>query len=89
MATATVDIHDLARRGEAYYSEHLRAKLEPEHKGEFLVLDVETGDYELDTSQAAALERAIAKHPMAVFHIQRVGYRAAARIGARFRRREP
>jgi hypothetical protein len=85
MATATVDIHDLARRGEAYYDEHLRAKIETEHKGEFLVLDVETGDYELGTSQAAALERAIAKHPGTVFHIQRVGYRAAARIGARFR----
>ena len=40
------------------------------------------------TSQASALERAIAKHPGTVFHILRVGHRAAARIGARFRRRE-
>ena len=86
MAEPAVDIKELARRGQEYYDQHLRADLEPEHTGKFLVLDVDAGDYELDESQAAALERAIAKHPGTVFYILRVGYRAAARIGARFRR---
>jgi len=86
MTKTAVDIEEIARRGEEYYDRLLRAKLEPEHKGKYLVLDVDAGDYELDASQLAALDRAEAKHPHGVFHIIRVGYRAVGRIGARFRR---
>jgi len=86
MRRAIADPEAFARRAEAYYAEHLRAKLEPDHKGKFLVLDPETGDYEMDENQAVAFRRAIAKHPNAFFHIMRVGYRTAARMGARFRR---
>lgn len=86
MANTTTDHHELSRRGQAYYDEHLRGKLEPAHNGEFLVLDVETGDYELDTSQIAALDRAEARHPDSVFYILRVGHRTAARIGAQLGR---
>jgi len=85
MAGTAVDPQDLARRGQAYYDEHLRDALEPEHNGEFLALDVETGDYELAATQLEALDRAEAKHPDSVFYILRVGHRTAARIGAQLR----
>jgi hypothetical protein len=86
MANPTTQCEEIARRGQEYYDQFLRAKVESEHKGEFLVLDVETGDYELDESELAALDRAEAKHPQSVFYTLRVGYRGAHRIGARFAR---
>ena len=86
MPDTTTDPQDLARRGQAYYDEHLRAELEPEHNGEYLFLDVESGDYEMDEDELAAMARARAKHPRSVFYILRVGYPTAGSIGARVRR---
>ena len=86
MGSQRLDHEELARRGQEYYDRVLRADLEPEHNGEFLVLDVESGEYELDASQLAALDRAEAKRPDRVFYILRVGHRTAARIGAQLQR---
>lgn len=87
MSEATLDREELARKGQQYYDQRLRDKLEPEHNGEYLFLDVETGDYEMDQDELAAMERARAKHPGSVFYILRVGYPTAGCIGARVRRR--
>ncbi|MBM4032737.1 MAG: hypothetical protein FJ291_13240 [Planctomycetes bacterium] len=77
------DPEGFARQAEEYYARALRAKLEPNHKGEYVVLDVESGDYEVDSDEMAALDRARAKHPDRLFYILRVGYRASVYIGAR------
>ncbi len=87
MADTVMDRHELARRGQAYYAQHLRETLEPQHNGKYLVLDVETGEYEMDADQVVAMQRARARHPTTVFYIVRVGYPAVGRIGARLRRR--
>ena len=87
MADTVMDRHELARRGQAYYDQHLRETLEPQHNGKYLVLDVETGEYEMDADQVVAMQRARARHPTTVFYIVRVGYPAVGRIGARLRRR--
>jgi len=89
MSSTTMDHRELARRGRDYYDRVLRAKLEPEHKGKFLALEVETGDYALGDNSLEALDRAEAQHPDSVFYILRVGYRTAGRIGAQFRRGQP
>ena len=86
MSNAAVDREEFVRRGQAHYDRVLRARLEPEHKGEFLVLHVDSGDYELNPSQREALERAKARHPDGLFYILRIGHRTAARIGAQSRR---
>lgn len=87
MVKAPKDPEEFARRAEDYYARALRAKLEPQHVGKYLVLDVDTGDYELDADEVAALQRAEAKHPDRIFYILRVGYRASVGFGARPRRR--
>jgi hypothetical protein len=81
MGRATMDPEELVRRGQEYYEKFLRAKLLPEHKGEFVVLDPDTGDYEIDEDEVAAMDRMVAKHPNDVFYILRVGYRAAESFG--------
>jgi hypothetical protein len=81
MASVTIDREAFARRAEEYYDRVLRPRLEPGHEGEFLFLDVDSGDYELDADELAAMRRARAKHPHTVFYIMRVGHSAVDRIG--------
>jgi hypothetical protein len=50
-------------------------------RGKFLVLDIETGEYELDADELVALQRARRKKPDAALYILRIGYPAAYRIG--------
>jgi hypothetical protein len=72
---------EFVARGQDYYDRFLRDKLEPEHNGEYLVLTIQTGEYEMDFDEIAALERAERRMPGVLFHILRVGYPAADRAG--------
>ena len=83
MADRAPSPQEIVDRGRRYYAEHLRARLEPDHKGEYLVLDIETGDYEVDPSELAAFERARARSPRGIFCFLRIGHRTTHRIGAR------
>ncbi len=87
MASVSIDREEFARRAEEYYDRVLRPKLEPGHEGEYLFLDVDSGDYELDADELAAMRRAREKHPRTIFYIMRVGYPAVDRIGAHIPRR--
>jgi hypothetical protein len=46
-----------------------------------LVIDIETGEYEIDDDGLAAAHRARAKHPDAALYAMRIGYPAYAKIG--------
>lgn len=67
------------------YDEKIRAVVELQHAGEFLVLDVESGDYELDPDEVSAFDRAVAKHPGGKLFIMRVGYPTAHKLGGHFK----
>ena len=53
-------------------------------KASFLSVDIETGDYEVDTDDLSPSMRLLAKRPEAVIYSLRIGYRAAHRIGFKF-----
>ena len=72
-------------RGREWYEREIRAQVEPQHNGEFLVINVETGEYELDADDVAASKRAKSRFPDAPLFAMRVGHRAAYRLGGRFR----
>lgn len=55
--------------------------MEADNKGQFLVLDIETGAYELGSDELEALNRAHAQRPGAPLYILRVGYATAAQLG--------
>jgi hypothetical protein len=61
---------------------HIRAQVESQHPGKFVVLDIETGDYEMDVDDVAAVQRAKTKHPDAALYIVRVGFPTAYRLGS-------
>jgi hypothetical protein len=75
---------EIVRRGQMLYEQKIRAEVEVGNKGKFLVINVETGDYEMDADDIAAGLRAKAGFPQAALFSMRVGYPAAYRFGHRF-----
>lgn len=88
MPYANYTNEEVAARGEAIYAERLRGQVEAGNHGKFLVLDIETGDYEIDAEDLQASLRMLSKRPAAVLYGLRIGHRAAYRMGWRFKSKE-
>lgn len=71
------DRADIAARGEAIYREHIRPRVRSVKKGSFVVIDVDSGDFEVDVGDAVATRRLLERRPQAVTYGIRVGHRAA------------
>ncbi len=81
MAHPRYSSDEIAERGQTLYERDIRGALPSSARGNFLVLDIETGDYEMDPDQLAAVKRALAKHLDGAFYILRVGHSAAYHLG--------
>lgn len=81
MPSAKYSREGVAERGEAIYERDIRARVERENRGKYLVLDIETGEFEIDQDDLAATKRLMAKCPDAVVYGLRIGYPAAYRLG--------
>ncbi|MEM4218121.1 MAG: hypothetical protein QXZ09_08865 [Candidatus Methanomethylicaceae archaeon] len=81
MATS---VKSLEARGEQIYRARLRALLEPDHIGEFVAIEVESGDYFVGPTIGAVLAKAGKKYPDKRFHIVRIGYPVVASFKHRF-----
>jgi hypothetical protein len=77
---------DIVIRGKRVYDEKIRATLEPSHKGQIALINIDTGEFEVDRDHFAALRRAQARWPNTVFYAVRVGYPTFGRIGGRWKR---
>ena len=65
---------EIARMGEDIYASRLRDQLEKEHEGQVVIIDVESGEYEIGPDSLAANKRALAKRPGAALYGIRVGF---------------
>ena len=72
---------EIAARGEKIYQEQIRSRVYPAEKGKFLIIDVESGDYELDEKAIVASQRLRQRRPDAVNFGMKVGYVAAFHFG--------
>jgi hypothetical protein len=73
----------IAERGEEIYTNHLRDRVETdENIGKIIVIDVETGDYEIDDDGLQASHRIRAKHPDGTLYGLRIGYDAVEGFGS-------
>lgn len=72
---------EVAQRGEAIYRRQIRARVEPECLGQFVVIDIETGEYELDANDLVVTKQTIAKRPGAVLYGLRIGSPSAYHLG--------
>lgn len=81
MSKSKFSTKEIVERGEAIYQQQIREHVESEHHGEFLALDILTGEYEIDPEDVSATKRLLSKCPDAVIYGLRVGHRAAYRLG--------
>jgi len=70
---------ELARLGWARYEE-IREELEANHAGEYVVIEVDSGDYFVGQSREAALSQAQQAHPQKAFYSIRIGFEALGKL---------
>lgn len=81
MPRPVISSEEISERGQALFEQKIRPTLPPSTRGKFLVLDIETGEYEIDRNDLAALKRLRSKHPGAPLFVLRIGYPSAYRLG--------
>ncbi len=72
------EIGDLADK---IYDEQIKHLVEPQEIGKFIVIDVESGDYEIGEDSLVVGDRLRARRPNAVGFLTRVGPDTAFHIG--------
>jgi hypothetical protein len=72
---------EIARRGQTIYDQSIRNLVEHDNVGKYVVIDIESGKYEIGDDQLATAERILGTRPEAPLYLVRVGYPTAARIG--------
>ena len=48
---------EFARRGDEIYDRDIRLRVEADNEGKFVVIDIETGDFEVDADELGASDR--------------------------------
>ena len=67
----------LAVKARAIYSQRLKQTLEACCRGQFVAIEVDSGDYFLGSTPLEAIKNGKAKYPEKAFHVMKVGYKAA------------
>ena len=81
MGYAKYSPEEVERQGEEIYERQIRTKVEQGNKGKFVVIDIETGDFEVDVDDLQATKRVLADRPNAVLYGLRIGYPSAYSLG--------
>ena len=75
---------EFARRGDEIYDRDIRPHIEPGDEGKYVVIDIETGEYEVDRDELAASDRLLVRRLDAQIWTRRVGSRYARHFGPRY-----
>ena len=74
---------ETARLGQEIYERDIRRRVEADHHGEVVAIDVDSGNWAIANGEIAAVNRLRAMRPCAVNVLcERVGYRALRSFGA-------
>ena len=76
---------DVVRIGQEMYDQKIKSQVEPDHLGKMLVLDIESGDYEIAAEDIIAYDALKARRPDAVTYLVRIGAPTAFRISGSVR----
>ena len=71
----------VAAQAKAIYKENLRNELEQKHRGQYVCISPESGDYFLGATFDDAINSAIDAHPECLTHTLRIGHEAALHLG--------
>ena len=76
---------EVVARGEDLYERNIRQIVEQGNHGKFVVIDIDSGDFEVDSEDLQATKRLLARHADAVIYGLRIGHKAAYRFGSAIR----
>lgn len=79
---------EIADRGEKIYQDRLRAQVREGNVGKYLVIDIDSEDYEIGTEHLPIAKRLRARHPDGSLYGMRIGYKAIASFGGALRPQE-
>jgi len=74
--------NEIVARGKAIYEQRLQQELEPGNKGKILVINVETGEYEMDSDHLTASDRAVERFPGALLYAMKIGFPSLGKLRA-------
>jgi hypothetical protein len=72
---------EFARRGDEIYNRDILPKIKKSDEGKFVVIDIETGAYEIDADELIASNRLLARYPNTQVWLVRVGSPYAIHFG--------
>jgi hypothetical protein len=78
--SSPLEIERFIERAKQAYDERLAAKLEPEHTGEIVAIEPDSGDYFLGADEIEAADNARTAGQQGPFYFLRVGSRYAHRL---------
>src|SRR5262245_57443387 len=70
----------IVEAGEQFYAQRHKERLEREHPGHFVAIDVTTGEAFVGEFAEVALQTARAKAPHGIFHLIRIGAPGAFKV---------
>ncbi len=79
----TLSKEEYARRGDNLFERLIRPHVASERASAFVVIDIDSGDYEVDHDELAASDRLRARRPTAQIWLRRVGSPYARTFGPR------
>ncbi|HLG15576.1 MAG TPA: hypothetical protein VJH03_13910 [Blastocatellia bacterium] len=74
---------EFARLGDEFYERNVLPHVTEADKGKFAVIDLETGNYEINRDEVVAHDRLSARNPGTNVWVVRIGSRYARRFGPR------
>ena len=76
---------EIVERGQAIFEKEVKAHLKGRDPMDYVVIDIETGEFEVDTSNLTACNRLRERIPDAQIYARRVGSRILHHFGGRLR----
>ena len=80
---------EFAERGDAIYEREISAQMKEGHLGEYVAIDIETGEHEIAIDELTASDRLLSRVPDAQIWLRRIGFHCVRRFGPRPRSPAP
>lgn len=78
---------EIARRGDDLYERSIHTRVKDDFDGKIVVMDIETGEYEIVDTMLEGADRLLARRPDATLYSLRIGYDAVYSFGGSTLRR--
>ncbi len=77
-----MSLKERIKKANQLYESQLKEKMERDHKGEIVAIEIASGDFFLGKNEIEAYEKGIKKYPDKTFVYKRVGYKATHFVGS-------